>query len=135
MAHDHAAVIEQIHRFREVIPEDESADWSFVDDPQPSIKFDHRKFCLTGVFAIADRSELAEIIESQGGICVNSVLKDLDYLVVGSVVSNGWSQASSGNKAQRAISERERREFDRFPGPAIITEIHFASEFLRLLEK
>lgn len=79
--------------------------------------FDNKLFCFTGEFTTGTRSYCIKITESKGGIIKNSITKDLDYLVIGTMVSQHWKHSSFGLKIQTAIEQREKTGT-----PYIITE-------------
>lgn len=68
-----------------------------------SIDIFEKKICLTGDFDCMSRAELAEYLEKQGAIIKNSVVKNLDYLIVGNKGSALWAQGNYGTKIKKAM--------------------------------
>jgi len=81
------------------------------------IDFDGKRFCLSGVFLHGDRASCKAEIERLGGIVVGNVSKQLDYLVMGSLLSPDWIYSGHGRKLERAVDYRNR-----FGGLAIVSE-------------
>lgn len=65
----------------------------------PKGKLAGKKFCFTGQMAAMSRTEGQKKVEALGATAVNSVTKDLDYLVVGSEGGAG----SKLNKAKKLV--------------------------------
>ena len=73
-----------------------------MDDVR-EIAFSGSSFCLTGTFAFGPRNACAHAIEQRGGEVKNSVLKSLDYLIIGGLGSDEWKHGSFGTKIENAI--------------------------------
>jgi DNA ligase (NAD+) len=56
-----------------------------------SILFEGQAFCFTGELADLKRTQAEREVRSRGGLTTNSVTSHLDYLVIGSIPSPGWS--------------------------------------------
>ncbi len=67
------------------------------------IRFEDKKFCLTGEFQYGAKSKVNEYIESKKGICVKSVTRKTDFLIVGGEGSKDWSYGNYGVKVKKAI--------------------------------
>ena len=94
-----------------------------VNHPAESIIFPERSFVLTGTFAFGTRKQCQEAVESLGGINANGVTKSLNYLVIGSYVTDSWAHETFGRKIQKAV------EYQAGGVPLIIvTEEHWANE-------
>lgn len=65
-----------------------------------------KRFCLTGNFLYGPRSKCTSAIVDLGGVVINNVRKDLDYLVIGTLVTKEWKNSSFGNKIQKAVEYR-----------------------------
>ena len=65
-----------------------------------------RRFCLTGEFVYGPRSKCESAITERGGDVLERVRKDLDYLVIGTLVSAEWKHSSFGTKIQKAVEYR-----------------------------
>ena len=69
-----------------------------------------KSFCFTGKFEtkqkdseeLLTRSQVTELLEKEEGIVKNSVIKTLDYLVVGGLGSNLYSEGVKGKKILKA---------------------------------
>ncbi len=72
----------------------------------PEIVFDTRRFCFTGASSRHTRKYLEQIVTDRGGICHDGVVKNLDYLVVGSDGNPCWAYACYGRKIERAVQLR-----------------------------
>ena len=94
-----------------------------VNHPLKPITFPARSFLFTGTFAYGTRRQCQEAVESRGGIIANSVTKSLNYLVIGSYVTDSWAHETFGRKIQKAV------EYQIQGVPLIIvTEVHWAHE-------
>lgn len=94
-----------------------------INQPMPSITFEGSLFLFTGTCAFGTRKQCQEAVESIGGINAKSVTKTLNYLVLGTYVTDSWAHESFGRKIEKAMGYRERG----IP-LAIITEEHWANE-------
>lgn len=75
--------------------------------PQPDIEFEGRRFVLTGKFASGTRSECEKAVTSVGGQVTKSVGPSVDYVVVGTLVSDSWIHESYGRKIEKAVEVRD----------------------------
>lgn len=78
---------------------------SFSDNSDCSdIDFSGKTVCLTGEFEKFDSKEEAEeCLENKGAIIKKSVIKKLDYLIVGGRGNANWSCGNYGNKVKKAM--------------------------------
>lgn len=74
----------------------------------PEIQIPDHLFCFTGRSEKCSRQELACKIERHGGRFTNSVVKDVDYLVVGADGNPCWAYACYGRKVEMAIKHRRQ---------------------------
>lgn len=74
-----------------------------VDQPPPDVAFDNCIFCLTGKFEFGTRAKCEEAIARRGGICYDSPVNELDYLVIGTLGNPNWLQSSYGSKIQWVV--------------------------------
>lgn len=88
-----------------------------VNDPVPSIIFPDKLFLFTGTCVYGTRKQCQKAIEELGGINAPSVSKKLDYLVLGTYVTDSWIHESFGRKIEKAMKYRD----DGIP-VAIVTE-------------
>jgi len=94
-----------------------------VNHPPKAIVFPERSFLFTGTFAFGTRKQCQEVIESLGGINADRVTKSLNYLVIGSYVTDSWAHETFGRKIQKAVEYQT----DGVP-LLIVTEEHWANE-------
>lgn len=91
--------------------------------PPPEIDFTDKSFLFTGTCAYGTRKYCQSAIDSLGGINAKSVTKTLDYLVLGTYVTDSWAHESFGRKIEKAMEYRESG----LP-ITIITEEHWLNE-------
>ena len=72
-------------------------------DEYVQVKFPDRIFCFTGDFAYGSRPSCEEVTMKHGGMIHGSVIKSLDYLVVGGLGSPEWKNGSYGTKIEKAM--------------------------------
>jgi DNA polymerase III epsilon subunit-like protein len=73
----------------------------------PQIIIPDRVFCFTGVSSRSKRSDIKVLVESQGGIFKNTVVKDTSYLVVGNEGNPCWAFSCYGRKVEQAVKLRK----------------------------
>ncbi len=78
-----------------------------IDDPAPDVEFEGRSFLCTGTFAFGTRRQCQEAIEALGGVNAKNVVKSLDYLVLGTYVTDSWAHEAFGRKIEKAMSYRD----------------------------
>lgn len=83
-----------------------SATTLWLDDPQPEVVFEGRRFCLTGKFSYGKRSQCEDEVRVRGGVCQSSPSKTTDYLVIGSYAEGAWIQSAYGRKIEKAVALR-----------------------------
>lgn len=88
--------------------------------PPPQIIFEDKTFLFTGTCAYGTRKQCQEAIDSLGGSNAKSVTKNLDYLILGSYVTDSWAHESFGRKIEKAMEYR-----DSGLPLAIVTEEHW----------
>lgn len=79
-----------------------------LDHPFPEIEFNDRNFLFTGTCAYGTRAQCHSVTESLGGNIAKSVNKSLDYLVLGTYVTDSWVHETFGRKIEKAISYRDQ---------------------------
>ena len=94
-----------------------------VSTPIPSVIFKGMSFLFTGTCAFGNRKQCQEATDSLGGINAKSVTKSLNYLVLGTYVTDSWAHENFGRKIEKAMEYRENG----IP-IVIITENHWANE-------
>lgn len=78
-----------------------------VCSPPPDIEFDGKSFLFTGTCVFGSRRECQQVVESMGGLISGSVTKKLDYLVLGTYVTDSWIHESFGRKIEKAMAYRD----------------------------
>lgn len=78
------------------------------DDRADPILFDNTAFCFTGNFIFGTRSACERAIEQRGAMAFNNVTTNLEYLVVGTMVSAEWANTSHGRKIEKAIEYQNK---------------------------
>jgi len=63
-----------------------------------------KTFCLTGDFVFGPRERCAAKVAERGGIVLNGVTRELNYLVVGALGSKEWKHGSFGTKIEKAVA-------------------------------
>lgn len=77
-----------------------------INEPMPSITFEDMVFLFTGTCAYGTRKQCQSAIDSLGGINAKGVTKKLNYLVLGTYVTDSWIHESYGRKIEKAMSYR-----------------------------
>jgi len=93
-----------------------------IDDPLPEVTFDGKAFLFTGTCVFGTRKQCNNETEELGGIVAKGVTMSLDYLVLGTYVTDSWIHETFGRKIEKAMEYR-----DRGFSLAIITEEHWAN--------
>lgn len=94
-----------------------------IDTPMPKIAFPGRTFLFTGTCAYGTRKEVQAATEALGGVNLQAVTKELNYLVLGTYVTDSWAHETYGRKIEKAMQYRSSGV------PLIIvTEGHWAKE-------
>lgn len=74
----------------------------------PEIEFTERNFCFTGKSVKASRAQLSAKIEELGGVHIERVTKDLNYLIIGSDGNPCWAFSCYGRKVEKAVEYRKK---------------------------
>lgn len=94
-----------------------------IDDPMPQVAFPGNSFVFTGTCVFGTRKECHGATESLGGVCSSTITKSVDYLVLGTYVTDSWAHENYGRKIEKAMEYR-----DSGVPIAIITEEHWINE-------
>lgn len=94
-----------------------------INNPLPPVIFKNMSFLFTGTCAFGTRKQCQEAIDSLGGINAKGVTKSLNYLVLGTYVTDSWAHENFGRKIEKAIKYR-----DNDIPLVIITEEHWVNE-------
>lgn len=76
--------------------------------PAPSIVFEKKSFLFTGTCIYGSRRECQDAIANLGGKVDKGVTKKLDYLIIGSYVTESWAHESFGRKIEKAMEYRSQ---------------------------
>lgn len=77
-------------------------------DLNPRVEFEGASICFTGQFLSGTRKQCQERASLLGASPRNNVVKDLDYLVIGTLSSRDWRFSNHGRKIEKALEYRER---------------------------
>lgn len=91
-------------------------------NPAPKISFQDRVFLFTGTCVYGTRNECHKATEALGASVSKTVTKSVDYLVLGTYVTDSWKHESFGRKIEKAMEYRETGV-----PISIITEEHWIS--------
>jgi NAD-dependent DNA ligase len=94
-----------------------------IDDPLQPIMFENRSFLFTGTCAFGTRSQCQEATHVLGGTNAKGVTKSLNYLVLGTYVTDSWIHENFGRKIEKAMEYRTNGV-----PLAIVTEEHWVNE-------
>jgi hypothetical protein len=89
------------------------------------ISFRERSFCFTGRLADFKRLTAGREVRARGGLTTNSVTSRLDYIVIGSIPSVGWSYGNYGTKIEKAreLAMKSKGKPYLVPGQAFLTAL------------
>lgn len=92
-----------------------------IYDLNPEIIFQNKIFIITGEMEWSPREKAEAIIIQRGGTLSKSVIKKLDYLIVGSKGNENWKYGNYGAKIEKAKGWRSQGQNN----PLIISEKDF----------
>lgn len=75
--------------------------------PAPDVVFQANTFLFTGTCAFGSRKQCQELVDELGGINASGVTKSLNYLVLGSYVTDSWAHETFGRKIEKAVAYRD----------------------------
>lgn len=84
---------------------DPVAQTSGADTP---IELEGKLVCLTGDFEYGPRTDVENLLAQKGAIVKKSVIKKLNYLIVGECGSTAWTTGNYGNKIKKAMELQEK---------------------------
>ncbi len=92
-----------------------------LTDPAPEVIFKGKSFVFTGKFYFGTRINCQLSVHERGGECTESVTKNTDYLVIGTLGSRDWLHTNYGRKIEAAA------ELARKGSPiALVSEQHWS---------
>lgn len=80
-----------------------------VNQPEPRVIFQDKRFLFTGTSAFGTRKQCAVEVEKRGGIVESFVVRRLDYLVLGAYVTPSWKHETYGTKIHKAMEYRDQK--------------------------
>ncbi len=83
---------------------------SSICEIKPDICFKNRKFCFTGPAKTGKRKDLSFMVEQLGGNCSKTVVKDLNYLIIGAQSSPAWAYSTYGRKIETAMEKNKKQK-------------------------
>lgn len=92
-----------------------------ITDPPPEVVFEGQTFVFGGEMAYGPIHACEREVRERGGICERSVNRRTDYVVIGAMAADDWSQAAFGDLIDEVVEYGGRG----VPIP-IITEPHWA---------
>lgn len=78
------------------------------DDQASPVVFKGASFCFTGNFLFGTRAACERAITQRGAVVSENVKKDLEYLVIGTMVSTDWANTSHGRKIEKAVEYQNK---------------------------
>ncbi len=94
-----------------------------VDHPAPDIRFSGQTFVFAGELSYGPRHACEREVEELGGRCDRTVTRRTDYLVIGGLAAEDWTQAGFGREVDDVVRLRERGG-----KVAIVSEDHWATK-------
>ena len=76
-----------------------------VNDNCP-VSFDFKLYCFTGNFLYGTRAACERAILKLNAMAVDTVTRKLNYLVIGTLVSEDWTHSTYGRKIEKAVALR-----------------------------
>lgn len=78
-----------------------------ICNPPAEVVFPENIFLFTGTCAFGTRKQCQEVIENLGGINSKGVTKSLNFLILGTYVTDSWAHESFGRKIEKAMAYRD----------------------------
>jgi NAD-dependent DNA ligase len=78
--------------------------------------------CLTGDFSYGTKAEVEKHISNSGGICIPTITREVDYLIVGGQGSEAWIYGNYGTKVKKALQMQENGHRVQIVGEDVIYE-------------
>lgn len=75
-------------------------------DDDPSIYFRNMSYCFTGKFFFGTRAACERAILGLGGVAIDTVSGNLDYLVIGGLIQPAWIHTTYGRKIESAMKHK-----------------------------
>lgn len=78
------------------------------DDRAVPVSFRDTAFCFTGNFLFGTRAACERAVQQRGAQAFSDVRANLEYLVIGTMVSRDWANTSHGRKIEKAVSYQQK---------------------------
>jgi len=78
-----------------------------ICEKDPKITFQNNYFCFTGPAVSGCRKDLLNIVKKLGGMTTNTIIKKLDYLVIGAQSSPAWIYSTYGRKIEKFMQKNK----------------------------
>ena len=79
-----------------------------LDRPEPAVHFPGRTFVFGGEMAYGPRRACEREVEDLGGACERAVTRRTDFLVIGALAAEDWSQEGFGDLVDDVVTLRQR---------------------------
>ncbi len=99
----HFVKLEENHMEDKLVHDTSSVEISRLYDEDPSISFQDKTFCITGILQKSNRLELSNSILALGGNPTETLTSKTDYLIVGDNGNPAWAFSSYGRKVEKAL--------------------------------
>ena len=73
-----------------------------------NIEIKNKCFCFTGTFLYGTRSACERAVIQRQGTVSPRVILDINYLVIGTLITKEWAYTSYGRKIEKAIEYKKR---------------------------
>lgn len=93
-----------------------------VDHPEPHVVFEGNTFVFAGDMAYGPHRACEREVVELGGVCEHSVTRRTDYLVIGALAGDDWSQEGFGAQVNEVVQLRTRGA-----SIAIVSEDHWVA--------
>jgi hypothetical protein len=93
-----------------------------ITRPEPVVVFEGRTFVFAGEMAYGPTHQCEREVVELGGTCERGVNRRTDYLVIGALAANDWSQSDFGGFVDEVVEYRTRGV-----PISVITEEHWAA--------
>lgn len=95
-----------------------------VNNPMPPLRFAGANYVLTGTFECGSRAAVRKRLEALGAVHKGSFSNQVDFLVIGKLVTPAWAHSNYGRKIEAAATAREGGH-----RVAIVTESHLVAHW------
>jgi hypothetical protein len=81
-----------------------------LDRPPPPVRFPGHTFVFAGEFSYGPRHACEREVEDLGGRCDRTVTRRTDFLVIGALAGEDWTQSGFGREVDDVVRLRHRGE-------------------------